>query len=68
MLGACSLANNGCRYGTFGVPQPEGGSYLGPETNCTAFSGEMPGIANGLVFDFNNSGQTFRSKHFHFMV
>lgn len=59
---ACQAVLLACSYGAQEEPVPAG-TYIGPETNCTAFAGDMPGLANGLVYDFNNSGQTFRSMH-----
>ena len=49
-----------CRYGSFGLPQPPT-SYVGPLSNCTDFTGPLPELAQNLVYNFNNSGQTFRS-------
>ncbi len=49
-----------CRYGSFGLPQPPT-SYIGPLSNCTDFTGPLPELAQNLVYNFNNSGQTFRS-------
>ena len=49
-----------CRYGSFGqagYTDP----YLGPLSNCTAFSGSLPAIAENLIYNFNNRQQTFRS-------
>ena len=49
-----------CRYGSFGLPQAPA-SYIGPVSNCTDFAGPLPELAQNLVYNFNNSGQTFRS-------
>lgn len=50
-----------CRYGSGGNPDYTN-DYLGPLSNCTDFSGSMPGLAENLVYDFNNSDQTFSRK------
>ncbi|KAL0052691.1 hypothetical protein WJX82_006304 [Trebouxia sp. C0006] len=48
------------KYGSFGLPQAPA-SYIGPVSNCTDFAGPLPELAQNLVYNFNNSGQTFRS-------
>ena len=50
-----------CRYGSGGNPDYTN-DYLGPLSNCTDFSGSMPGLAENLIYDFNNTDQTFGRK------
>lgn len=45
-------------YGSGGNPDYTN-DYLGPLSNCTDFSGSMPGLAENLVYEFNNTNQTF---------
>ena len=49
------------RYGSGGNPDYTN-DYLGPLSNCTDFSGSMPGLAENLVYEFNNTNQTFSRK------
>ena len=50
-----------CRYGSGGNPNYTN-DYLGPLSNCTDFSGSLPGLAENLVYDFNNSQHIFSRK------
>ena len=52
-----------CRYGA-GYNPNYSNDYLGPLSNCTDFAGSMPGLAEDLVYTFNNTNQTFRSAPF----
>ena len=51
------------RYGSYGKPNYTD-DYLGPLSNCTGFSGSMPGLAENLIYEYNNTNQTFGRKPF----
>lgn len=55
------------RYGSGGNPDYTN-DYLGPLSNCTDFSGSMPGLAENLVYEFNNTNQTFSRESLFFTI
>ena len=45
-----------CRYNA-----PEAG-YVGPKTSCAETFGLVPETANGIHYEWNNTGRTYRCK------